>query len=110
MRRLVNFLDAGDRVALENSVDDVHPLDHLTEHRVVAAKPGVVAQVDEPLPVARVVAARAHADRASRVWYRPQLVAEVARVPDVLVVAVARALDHEIRLDTVPSVPVIVAG
>src|SRR5688500_4540820 len=80
-------------VALENPIDDVHPLDHLGEHRVVAVEAQVVLEIDEPLRVAGIVAARAHADGASHVRRGAELIAKVLGQSHVLVRAGTSALN-----------------
>src|SRR6185503_17639053 len=51
-----------DDVALHDPVHHLHARDDLAEDRVIPDEAGIVLEVDEPLRVARVVAARAHAD------------------------------------------------
>src|SRR5689334_25013034 len=71
-----DLVDRRDDVSLENSVDDVHSVDDLAEHRVIPPEPEIVAQIHEPLRIAGIVAAGAHADGPANVWYRAQLVTE----------------------------------
>src|SRR5918999_1049174 len=92
---------ARDLVSLQYPVYYVHPLHNLREHGVVPIQTKVVLEVDEPLRVAGVVPARAHADGAAHMWHGAQLVTQVLRESDVFVRAGAQPLHHEIVLDAV---------
>src|SRR5688572_8592302 len=109
-RRCELYPDVLHHVALENPIDDVHSLDDLGEHRVVAVEAQVVLEIDEPLRVAGVAATRAHPDGPSHVWRGAELVAQVLCEADVLVVAGASSLNHEVVLHAVPAEAVVVAG
>src|SRR5213595_3758535 len=97
-----NLFDARDHVTLENSVDDVHPVDDLTEYRVVATESQIIPQVDEPLRVACVVAACANPDRAADVRHGAQLIAKELRIADVFVRSRTSTLNDKIVLDAMP--------
>src|SRR5688572_10731890 len=96
-------------VALENPVNDLDAVDDLGEHGVVAVEAQVVLEVDEPLSISGVVAARAHANRAPHVRHGAELIAKVLRQPHVLVLAGTSPLNDEVMLDAMPAEPVVVA-
>src|SRR5205085_9129846 len=95
-------LDARDDISFQNPIHDIDPLDHFSEDGVVPIQPQVVTEDDEPLRVARVVAAGAHADCAADVRNRAELVADEARVSNILIRPRTPALNDEVRLDALP--------
>src|SRR5918992_5165350 len=74
-----------DHIPLQYPVHDLHPFDDFGEDGVVAVEAKVVLQVDEPLRVASVVAAGAHAHGTADVRDGAQLVAQILPETDVLV-------------------------
>jgi hypothetical protein len=102
--------DLGHHVAFDNRIDDLDSLNDLPEHRVIPIQTQVVLQIDEPLCVAGIVPTRAHADRASHVGYRPQLVAKILRQSYIFVRARTPSLNHKVVLDAMPAEPIVVAG
>src|SRR5690349_15563263 len=96
-------LDARDDVAFQDAIHDVNSLDHLAEDRVIAIQAQIVPEIHEPLRVTGVVAARAHPHGAAHVGNRAELVADEARVSNILIGAGASALNHEVGLDALPG-------